>query len=139
MNVKRYLYFCFKTKENRLYIEWNLLDKSIKRPFCFTVPILQVYLTHYVLVWCTVYNLWTFTWSVHFELPFRLEGTDIIHTEGLFKFLSIHILCSVFRTYSVNGNRPLKSTSEVVAKIPIVSGWVYMTWNQDRDAHHVLF
>ena len=47
---------------------------------------------HTVLVWCTVYNLSTFTWIVHFELPFRLKGTDKIQTEGLFKFLSI-IIC----------------------------------------------
>ena len=33
-------------KENRLYIEWNLLEKSVKRPFCCTVSILQVYFTH---------------------------------------------------------------------------------------------
>ena len=34
------------------------------------------------------YNLWTFTWFVHFELPFRLKGTEKIHTERFFKFLS---------------------------------------------------
>ena len=28
-------------KEKRLYIEWNLLEKSVKRPFCCTVSILQ--------------------------------------------------------------------------------------------------
>ena len=27
--------------ENILYIEWNLLEKSVKRPFCCTVSILQ--------------------------------------------------------------------------------------------------
>ena len=41
-----------------------------------------------ILVWCTAYNLWTFTWIVHFELPFRLKVTDKIHTEGLSKFYS---------------------------------------------------
>ena len=36
-----------KTKENRIYIlEWNLLEKSVKRPFCCTVSILQVYFTY---------------------------------------------------------------------------------------------
>ena len=39
-------------------------------------------------MYCTAYNLWTFTWFVHFELPFRLKGTDKIHTEGFSKFLS---------------------------------------------------
>ena len=41
-----------------------------------------------VLVWCTTYNLYTFTWFVHFKLLFRQKGTDKIHTEGLFKFHS---------------------------------------------------
>ena len=39
-------------------------------------------------MYSTAYNLWTFTWFVHFELPFRLKGTDKIHTEGLSKFHS---------------------------------------------------
>ena len=52
---------------------------------------------HTVLLYSTAYNLWTFTWIVHFELPFRLKGTDKIHTEGLFKFPSMNILCSVDR------------------------------------------
>ena len=50
---------------------------------------------HTVFLYSTAYNLWTFTWIVHFELPFRLKGTDKIHTEGLFKFPSMYILCSV--------------------------------------------
>ena len=39
-------------------------------------------------MYSTAYNLWTFTWFVHFELTFRLKGTDKIHTEGLSKFHS---------------------------------------------------
>ena len=31
----------------------------------------------------TAYNLWTFTWFVHFKLPFRLKGTEKMHTERL--------------------------------------------------------
>ena len=27
-------------------------------------------------MYSTSYNLWTFTWFVHFELPFRLKGTE---------------------------------------------------------------
>ena len=43
----------------------------------------------YVLyMYSTGYNLWTFTWFVHFELLFRLKGTDKIHTEGFSKFHS---------------------------------------------------
>ena len=40
------------------------------------------------MMYSTAYNLWTFTWFVHFELPFRLKGTDKIHTERLSKFHS---------------------------------------------------
>ena len=39
-------------------------------------------------MYSTPSNLWTFTWCVHFELPFRLKGTDKIHTEGFSKFHS---------------------------------------------------
>ena len=39
-------------------------------------------------MYSTAYNLWTLIWFVHFELPFRLKGTDKIHTEGLSKFHS---------------------------------------------------
>ena len=39
-------------------------------------------------MYSTAYNLWTFTWFVHFELPFRLQGTDKIHTEEFSKFHS---------------------------------------------------
>ena len=38
----------------------------------------------------TAYNLWTFSWFVHFELLFRLKGTEKIHTERFFLFLSIY-------------------------------------------------
>ena len=43
---------------------------------------------HTVLMYSTAYNLWTFTWFVHFELPFRLKGTEKIHTERFSKFPS---------------------------------------------------
>ena len=39
-------------------------------------------------MYSNAYNLWTFTWFVHFELPFRLKGTEKIHTERFFKFQS---------------------------------------------------
>ena len=34
-------------------LEWNLLEKSVKRPFCCTVSILQVYFTYlrYITFW----------------------------------------------------------------------------------------
>jgi len=37
-----------------------------------------------VLMYSTAYNLWTFTWFVHFEL----KGTEKIHTERFSKFPS---------------------------------------------------
>jgi len=33
-----------------------------------------------ILLWCTAYNLRTFTWNV--KLIFRLRGSEHIHTEG---------------------------------------------------------
>ena len=39
-------------------------------------------------MYSTANNLWTFTWFVHFELPFRLKGTEKIHTERFFKLPS---------------------------------------------------
>ena len=39
-------------------------------------------------MYSTAYILWTFTWFVHFKLPFRLKGTEKIHTDGLSKFHS---------------------------------------------------
>ena len=50
---------------------------------------------HTVLMYSTAYNLRTFTWFVHFELPFRLKGTEKIHTERFFKFPLIYILFSM--------------------------------------------
>ena len=54
-------------------------------------------------MYSTAYNLWTFTWFVHFELPFRLKGTDKINTEGLSKFhsniYSILFECSILVTW----------------------------------------
>jgi len=34
-------------------LEWNLVEKSVKRPFCCNVSILQVYFTHlcYITFW----------------------------------------------------------------------------------------
>ena len=35
----------FQAKRIEYILEWNLLEKSVKRPFCCTVSILQVYFT----------------------------------------------------------------------------------------------
>ena len=37
-------YFCELGKENRIYIRGEFTRKSVKRPFCCTVSILQVYI-----------------------------------------------------------------------------------------------
>ena len=52
-------------------------------------------------MYSTAYNLWTFTWFVYFELPFRLKGTEKIHTKRLSKFPSniysiLFDYCSLF-------------------------------------------
>ena len=39
-------------------------------------------------MYSTAYNLWTFTWFVHFNLPFSLKGIKKIHTERFSKFPS---------------------------------------------------
>jgi len=49
-------------------------------------------------MYSTEYNLWTFTWFVHFELPFRLKGTENIHTEGFSKIPS-NIYSILFAVY----------------------------------------
>ena len=62
-------------------LEWNLLEKSAKRPFCCTVSILQVYFTYlcYITCWALEYhfieNLKLFDqWSFHIDsMPFTLQ------------------------------------------------------------------
>ena len=53
-------------------------------------------------MYSTAYNLWTFTWFVHFELPLRLKGTEKIHTERLSKFPSN--IYSILFGYTVLSN-----------------------------------
>ena len=62
-------------------------------------------------MYSTAYNLWTFTWFVHFELLFRLKGTEKIHTERFSKFhsniYSILFEYWVERSYSCLLTHPL--------------------------------
>ena len=46
-----------KDKENRIY-EGNLLEKSVKRPICCTVSILQVYFIYlcYITFWALEFH-----------------------------------------------------------------------------------
>jgi len=39
-------------------LEWNLLEKSVKRPFCCTISILQVYFTYfcYITFWALAHH-----------------------------------------------------------------------------------
>ena len=48
----------FISYSHRKYIERNLLEKSVKRPFCCTVSILQVYFTFlcYITCWALEYH-----------------------------------------------------------------------------------
>ena len=41
------------SKRIEYILEWNLVKKSVKRPFCCTVSILQVYFTYlrYITIW----------------------------------------------------------------------------------------
>ena len=46
------------SKRIEYMLEWNLLEKSVKRPFCCTVFILQVYFTYfrYITFWALEYS-----------------------------------------------------------------------------------
>ena len=47
-----------KTKRIEYILEGNLLEKSVKRPFCCTVSILHVYFTclYYIAFWALEYH-----------------------------------------------------------------------------------
>ena len=60
-------------------------------------------------MYSTAYNLWTFTWFVHFELPFRLKETEKIHTEGLPEFHS-NIYFILFGSNVLNLSSPKEWT-----------------------------
>ena len=55
-----------------------IIDFNNEACACVTLYQLSMY--------STAYNLWTFTWFVHFELTFRLKGTEKIHTARFSKF-----------------------------------------------------
>jgi len=48
----------YKPKRIENILEGNLLEKSVKRPFCCTVSILQVYFTYlrYIIFWALEYH-----------------------------------------------------------------------------------
>ena len=48
----------YRTKENRVYIRGEFTRKSVKRPFCCTVSILQMYFTYlcYIAFWALEYH-----------------------------------------------------------------------------------
>ncbi|XP_023333764.1 uncharacterized protein LOC111705442 [Eurytemora carolleeae] len=107
---------CVKVPEK---ITLKVPEETCKEPLCDTVPIEE----------CMDFLK---------EIPFlvaeeeckdvvRLECAEVEESVPIQVCTSIDInrdviISSYGETYSVNGNRPLKSTSEVVAKIPIVSG-----------------
>ena len=52
-------------------------------------------------MYSTAFNLWTFTWFVHFELLFRLKGTEKIHTERFSEFpFNIYSILYVWNTFN---------------------------------------
>ena len=46
-------------------------------------------------MYSTACNLWTFTWFVHFELPFRLKGTEKLIPRDSLNSPLIYILFSM--------------------------------------------
>ena len=50
-------------------------------------------------MYSTAYNLWTFTWFVHFELPFRLKGTEKFIPRDSLNSPLIYILFSLTATH----------------------------------------
>ena len=66
-----------KAKRIEYILEWNLLEKSVKRPFCCTVPILQGYFTYlcYITFWALEH---------HFieNLKLRLNENQIMKEAG---------------------------------------------------------
>ena len=79
------------------------------------------------LMYSTAYNLWTFTWFVHFELPFRLKGTENINTERFSKFPSNIFYSSWMKYINVfKSVFPLFSQSCLLSYVSIdLLGWVY--------------
>ena len=65
-------------------------------------------------MYSTAYILWTFTWFVHFKLPFRLKGTDKIHIEGLSKFHSN----IYFILFDINRYELTMTETEVTCLLP---------------------
>ena len=53
----------------------------------------------------TAHNLWTFTWFVHFELPFRLKGTEKIKRLSKFPSNTYSILCVQYTYILHNAKR----------------------------------
>ena len=50
--------YLYQPRRIAYILEWNLLGKSVKRPFCCTVSILQVYFTYlcYITFWALEYH-----------------------------------------------------------------------------------
>ena len=61
------------TLHSRVHFSINFIKNEIVKYMS------RVSRDHTFLLWCTAYNLWTFIWIVHFELLFRLKGTEQIY------------------------------------------------------------
>ena len=62
-------------KEKRYILEGNLLEKSVKRPFCCTVSILQVYFTY--LCYITYITFWALEYHFIENLKLTLKENQI--------------------------------------------------------------
>jgi len=68
-------------KENRIYIRVEFTRKSVKRPFCCTVSILQVYFTklRYITFWALEhYTLQTMIFRYNYK------SNDVFYSPNLF-------------------------------------------------------
>ena len=93
------------TKEN--IFEWNLLEKSWKRPFCCTVSILQVYFTYffYITKENRIYILEGNLLEKSVKRPFCctvsiLQSAGVLHTFVLYNLLGPGI--SFYRKSKIN-------------------------------------
>ena len=96
-------------------------------------------------MYSTAYNLWTFTWFVHFELSSRLKWTEKIHTERFFKFpsniYSILYDCTlpgprtrraIYQLYTAPYHRTLQSQAEPGSHIYTIRNLSSTSW-----LHHI--
>ena len=73
----RFCYDTMRPKRLEYILEWNLQEKSVKRPFCCTVSILQVYFTNLCYIPC-----WTLEYHFIEKLKLMLKENQIMKLAG---------------------------------------------------------